>query len=279
MKVLVAQSSLTLCNPMEEQRSSPGSSVHGILQARILQWVTFPSSRDLPDTGIEPRSPALQAYSLPSEPPGKPPKCLDTARCSWGGKILIWRVRITARMTGIITWGSGTKSLGGADITHIWHTGWLVPTSSSWTICYVSDHEGAWKLRNDLSPQVCCNSVSPQNPEIYTSVVARRNVQTLSDVKRQAGPNLTIPRGVLFQRLCWFEEWLFLRRVPFADDSKNVMSLALATTGKSEFSSRGFLFPLRGMFLPAIELEEKKNSQSECLVPSTSLQTAPSPRF
>lgn len=100
--------------------------------------------------------------------------------------------------------------------------------------------------------------VSPRNPEIYTSVVARRNVQTLSDVKKQVGPSLTIPRGVLFQRLCWFEERPFLRRVPFADDSKNVMSFASATTGTSELSSRGFLFPLKGMFLPTIELEEKK---------------------
>ena len=31
----------------------------------------FPSPGDLPDPGIKPRSPALQAYALPSEPPGK----------------------------------------------------------------------------------------------------------------------------------------------------------------------------------------------------------------
>ena len=35
--------------------------VHGILQARILEWVAMPFLRDLPDSGIEPRSPALQA--------------------------------------------------------------------------------------------------------------------------------------------------------------------------------------------------------------------------
>ena len=52
--------------------SPPGSSVHGILQARILQWVTVPSLGDLPNPGIEPRSPALQADSLLSDPPGKP---------------------------------------------------------------------------------------------------------------------------------------------------------------------------------------------------------------
>ena len=44
----------------------------GILQAETLEWVAMPSSRDLPKPGIEPRSPALQADSLPSEPPGKP---------------------------------------------------------------------------------------------------------------------------------------------------------------------------------------------------------------
>ena len=43
----------------------------GILQARILEWVAHPSPGDLPDPGIEPRSPALQADSLLSEPSGK----------------------------------------------------------------------------------------------------------------------------------------------------------------------------------------------------------------
>ena len=93
----------TLCNPMDY--SLPGSSVHGILQARIpaaaaakscqscltlaTPWTVaclaplsmefsrqeywsglpFPSPEDLPDPGIEPRSPILQADSLPSEPP------------------------------------------------------------------------------------------------------------------------------------------------------------------------------------------------------------------
>jgi len=43
-----------------------------ILQARILKWVSFPSPADLPDPGIEPRSPTLQADSLPAETQGKP---------------------------------------------------------------------------------------------------------------------------------------------------------------------------------------------------------------
>ena len=48
----------------------PGSSVHGILQTRILEWV-FPSPEDLPNPGIKSRYPTLQVDSLPSEPPGK----------------------------------------------------------------------------------------------------------------------------------------------------------------------------------------------------------------
>ena len=46
--------------------------VHGILQARILEWVAFHSPGDLPNPGIKSRSPALQADSLPAEPQGKP---------------------------------------------------------------------------------------------------------------------------------------------------------------------------------------------------------------
>jgi len=41
--------------------------VHGILQARILEWVAFPFSGDLPNPGIEPMSSILQADSLPTD--------------------------------------------------------------------------------------------------------------------------------------------------------------------------------------------------------------------
>ena len=57
---------MTLCDPMD--CSLPGASVHGILQARILERVAIPFSNQ----EIEPRFPALQTNSLPSEPPGKP---------------------------------------------------------------------------------------------------------------------------------------------------------------------------------------------------------------
>ena len=65
----VAQSCLTLCNPMD--CSLPGSSVHGIFQARVLEW-PFPSPEDLPDPGVEPRSPTLEADSLLTELQVKP---------------------------------------------------------------------------------------------------------------------------------------------------------------------------------------------------------------
>ena len=60
----VTQSCLTLCDPMNY-------TVHGILQARILEWVAFPLSGDLPKPRIEPRTPALQGDSLPAELPRK----------------------------------------------------------------------------------------------------------------------------------------------------------------------------------------------------------------
>ena len=70
VRVLVAQLCLTLYGPVD--CSPPVSSVHGILQERILEWVAFPSPGDIHDPGIEHGSPALQTDSLPCEPPGRP---------------------------------------------------------------------------------------------------------------------------------------------------------------------------------------------------------------
>ena len=61
----VAQSCPTLCEPMDY--SLPDSSVHGILRQEYWSGFPFPSPGDLPDPGIEPGSPALQADSLPTE--------------------------------------------------------------------------------------------------------------------------------------------------------------------------------------------------------------------
>ena len=65
----VAQSCPTLWD--SKDCSLPGSSLHGILQARVLGGLPFPSPGDLPNPGIEPGSPAFQADALTSEPPGK----------------------------------------------------------------------------------------------------------------------------------------------------------------------------------------------------------------
>ena len=76
-KMLVTQSCPTLCDPMG--CSPPSSSVHGILQARLLEWLSFSSKGALPNSGIKPRSPTFQADSLQSEPPEKPQKCRHTS--------------------------------------------------------------------------------------------------------------------------------------------------------------------------------------------------------
>ena len=68
---LVAQSFQTLCDPTDS--SPPGSSVHKDF-SRPEHWsgLPCPPPGDLPNPGMEHRSPTLQADSLPSEPPGKP---------------------------------------------------------------------------------------------------------------------------------------------------------------------------------------------------------------
>ena len=76
--VKVAQSCLTLCDPLDY-------SVHGILQARILECVAFLSPGDLPNPWIETRSPTLQVDSLLAEPQGKP-KNAGVGRLS----LLLW---------------------------------------------------------------------------------------------------------------------------------------------------------------------------------------------
>ena len=63
----VIQSCLTLCDPMDY--SLPGSSVHEIILARILEWVAISSSRHLPGPGIKYESLYLQHWQVDSLPP------------------------------------------------------------------------------------------------------------------------------------------------------------------------------------------------------------------
>ena len=67
---LVTQSCPTLCDPMNY--ILPSSSVHGILQERIIEWVALPFFRVSSRPRDQPWSPALQADSLPSELQGSP---------------------------------------------------------------------------------------------------------------------------------------------------------------------------------------------------------------
>ena len=76
IEVKVAQLCPTLSDPIDY-------TVHGILQARILEWVALPFSRGSFQPGIEPRSPSLQVDSLPAETQGKP-KNTGVGRSNWG---------------------------------------------------------------------------------------------------------------------------------------------------------------------------------------------------
>ena len=78
VKVLFAQSCPTLCNPMD---GNQGPLSMGFSRQEYWSRLSFPSPGNLPNPGIKPRSPALQAHSLTSEPPGKHLECPN------GGKL------------------------------------------------------------------------------------------------------------------------------------------------------------------------------------------------
>ena len=90
MLCLVAQLCPTLCDPVD--CSPPGSSVHGDSPGK-----SCPSPGDRPNPGIEPRPPALEVGSLPSEPQGKPN--------------LYWRVLISAAQETVPGVGPGGPTL------------------------------------------------------------------------------------------------------------------------------------------------------------------------
>ena len=68
--VTLVLSHFSLCDPTG--CSPPGSSVHGISQTRVLEWVAIPPSGGLPDPGIKPMSPALAGGFFTTGSPGKP---------------------------------------------------------------------------------------------------------------------------------------------------------------------------------------------------------------
>ena len=106
----------SLRHPWTAAHQAPQSM--GILQASMLEWVAIPSSRDLPNPGIEPRSPALQVDSLVTEPSGKP-KNMEWVACpisrgsSWprnqtgisciaGGFFTSWATRVQIFFTFVL---------------------------------------------------------------------------------------------------------------------------------------------------------------------------------
>ena len=82
VKMWVAHTCSTLCDPRDSSR--PGPSIHGILQARILEWVAIPSRGDPSWPRDWTRSPALQVNFLPSKPPGTYMQLGEGEFSDWG---------------------------------------------------------------------------------------------------------------------------------------------------------------------------------------------------
>ena len=79
---LVVQLGLTLCDPMDH--SLPGSSVHGILQTRILEWVAMPSSRE--DKYVTPNSSTISRLHLAGVSKEVTVHLLDLQGCTYSGR-------------------------------------------------------------------------------------------------------------------------------------------------------------------------------------------------
>ena len=128
--------------------SPPGSSVRGILQARILAWVAMPSSRGSSRPRYEPGPPALQAESLPSEPPGKKLECqvfgMQTQKCQ--GQIAK-RIRLGANQHGP-TDRKTVPPLSENQHTHWWNLSPEQRPSPCW-------HASFCTLKNDWWKHIC----------------------------------------------------------------------------------------------------------------------------
>ena len=79
----VTQPRPTLCKPMD--CSAPGSSVHGISQAKMLECIAFPPPEDLPKPRVKPVASALAGGFFTTKPPGKPESSLKASKISMAG--------------------------------------------------------------------------------------------------------------------------------------------------------------------------------------------------
>ena len=132
VKVLVTQSCLTLCDPMD--CSLPGSLSMGFSRKEYCSGLPFPSPEDLPNPGIKLGSPALQADSFSTELSGKPSAML-VSDCSMFSML----------------WGSPSqKSRGGSggEMPHHSPAGPLIPSQVKWRM---SEEVFRWSQRQPSS--------------------------------------------------------------------------------------------------------------------------------
>ena len=123
----VAQSCLSLCDHMD--CCPPGSSVHGILQARTLEWAAIPSSRGSSWPWDRTRSPSLQVISLQSEPPGKPK---NTG---------VGSLSLLQGISGLRNW-TGVSCIAGG-----FFTSWATREAQDWHV-----HPAIFKIDNQQGP-------------------------------------------------------------------------------------------------------------------------------
>jgi len=107
--------------------------VHGILQARILEWVAIPSPGYLPNPEMEPRSPALQVDSLLTDLLGKPPEIIILAN---------WRNTLCEFISGIMTSSLPSQKIPG-------------PCEYMKTFPYITKSEVAQSCPTLCSPMDC----------------------------------------------------------------------------------------------------------------------------
>ena len=100
-----------LCTP-------PGSSIHGVLQAKILEWAAISISRESSQPRYRTRSPALQTDSLPCEPPGNLVGATPFQIVPYGGGIGLWENRgpemcVGNEVASLLSWEEFPVSLSG----------------------------------------------------------------------------------------------------------------------------------------------------------------------
>ena len=177
----VTQSCPTLCDPMDY-------TVHGILWARIVAWVAFPSPRGSSQPRSEPRSPALQADSLPAEPPWKP-------KNTGVGKL------------SVLQWISPTQGSNSGPLHcrlilyHLSHQG--SPRILEWVACPFS--RGSFQPRNCTS--VSCIAGFPGSSDGKASAYNAGDLGSIPGSGRSPGEKeMATHSSTLAWRILWVEE-------------------------------------------------------------------------